>query len=170
MLNIKSVVAALLQVSPVVNVRIAQCTTVATAAKHKHVNVQKHSTVLAQLHSDPAAYTMQVREHTGAEDFTAQRATFTRDPECAAIVTSAKGNVQLCYYALGTEGRTHYTIDGVDASKEEVAELLTPSAREAMLNPQPYAYNAKHDLEHNVHIRTVNIANIVSIVATGEML
>lgn len=146
-----------------VTVAVHQCTPVATAAAHKHVCIEKHSFVKATLSNNPSAYTVAVRNDSGNEQFVARAATFTRDAECPALVTSAKGNVQLCYIAQGSLGPSYYTIDGRVASKQEVAELLTPSAAKALLNPLAAVHNKEQDTTHNVHIRTVNIANIVSI-------
>jgi hypothetical protein len=163
MSSIEQVVRNTLANASDVNVVVHQCTAVATAAAHKDVKIYKHSKVLAQLSNNPSAYTAAVRSETGNEEFTARAATFTRDAECAALVTSAKGNMQLCYIAQGTLGSPVYTIDGEPASKEDVAEFLTPSARKALLDPPTAVYNATQDVWHTVQVRTVNLSNIVAI-------
>lgn len=152
--NVTSAVIAALANAASVNATVQYCTTVATAAAHKHLLVQKHTTASVTLHANSNAYTIAVRNDTNDNSFNAKSASFTHDSNCAAIVTSSKGNTQL--YCFMQSATSYYTINNVVATKAQVAALLTNSARNALLHNVSNA-------AHNVIVRTINISNISSI-------
>ena len=60
-----------------------------------------------------------------------------------------------------------YVIDGKQATKQEVAAYMTPAAAAELLTPYDHNLNVGNDVLHDVQVRVVALANIVSIVAVS---
>jgi hypothetical protein len=67
-------------------------------------------------------------------------------------------------YAHYEGAQTEYFIDGVLATKAEVAEYLTPSEAKKLLDDSGIVYNATNDIYHAVIVRTIALENVKSIV------
>jgi hypothetical protein len=70
-------------------------------------------------------------------------------------------------YAHYEGAKSEYFIDGVVASKQEVAQYLTPSEAKKLLDDSGIVYNATNDVHHAVIVRTIALENVKSIVLMG---
>lgn len=153
---------------------VTYVTEVKTAAKYKTLSVTKMTKANVQLFSDVKAnpyvraVERSVKNLSGeAVDFTVSENWFEHTPECYSIVKhSTKGDAYL--YALFNNAKSVYFIDGVEATKDAVLELLTPSARKAAT--ETVTYNVTNDVEHTVIVRTIKLENIKSIKVGGQTL
>lgn len=161
--------------------QVDYCTEVKTAAKYKHVKIEKLTTANVQLFSDIKTATdvfknaVQKTALKLGEDmqqiqaFETSSNYFEHVPECYSIV---KHKEKLCFYlwAIFNHAKSFYLIDGQPASKDEVSQYLTPSAAKELLNPSRITYNVKNDLQHTVKIRTIKLDNILKIKAAGQTI
>lgn len=159
--------------------QILYTTTVATAAKHKHINITKATTANVQLFSNIKAFTSvyqnavkrtaaQIAENTkqAIEDYAAQTNYFEHTA-CYSIVKH-KLHDKLYLYAIFNNARSTYFIDGQLATKHQVATYLTPAAAAKLLGDNTVVYNKTHDILHTVQVRTIALDNIHSITACKQ--
>ena len=66
--------------------------------------------------------------------------------------------------------KSTYYINNVQATKQQVAQYLTASASAKLLNNNNVVANVSNNILHNVQIRTIALANIVSITANKQTL
>lgn len=164
------VIAQLLNGKSTTFAQIKYTTEVKTSAANKARKVLKHTDANVQLFSNIKAATSvfsnAVRKQSNVAEFTAQ-STYYEHTACYSIVQH-KTQPKLYLYAIFNNSKSEYTIDGVPATKEDVAELLTPAAARDLLAPSKPVYNATYDIEHNVIVRTVGLHNITEIKAAGQ--
>jgi hypothetical protein len=157
---------------------IVYVTQVATSAKHKAVNIQKVTQANVQLFSTSYAYASAVQKSASkiaqnnvanVQQFTAQANYFTHT-NCYSIVQH-NSNSNLYLYAVYNNAQSMYFINNTVATKQQVAQYLTASAAQKLLqDSNTVVHNATHDVLHTVHIRTIALANIVSIVANKQQI
>lgn len=156
---------------------ITHVTKVATAAKHNATNIQKVTKANVTLFNTHYDYTQAVQRSANkiadnnAEDvqqFTAQ-SNYYEHTNCYSIVKH-KLNNNLYLYSAYNKASSLYFIDGQVASKQQVAQYLTASNAQKLLQDNSVVHNATHNVLHAVHIRTVALANIVSITANKQQL
>lgn len=161
--------------------QIVYVTQVATAAAHKHVNIQKVTSANVQLFSNIAAatsvFTNAVKKSASniasnnANDvaqFTAQSNYFTHT-QCYSVVQHKQNN-NLYLYAIYNNAQSVYFINNVVATKQQVAQYLTASAAAKLLQNDNTVHNKTHNVTHNVQVRTVALNNIVSITANKQQI
>ena len=85
-------------------------------------------------------------------------------------VVQHKHNSNLYLYASFNNASSLYFIDGQHASKQQVAQYLTASAAAKLLEDNSIVHNASNNVLHTVHIRTIALANIVSIATNKQQL
>jgi phenylpyruvate tautomerase PptA (4-oxalocrotonate tautomerase family) len=150
---------------------IVQVTKVATAAAHKAVTINKVTEASVHLFNNikefTSVYANAVKRDAGVTEFTVQDNYFEHT-DCYSVVKH-KTKEAYYLYAIYNKATSVYVMDGKELTKAEVAEYMTPSAARALLNPQP-THNVLNDVEHSVAVRTVALANIVSIVANKQLL
>jgi hypothetical protein len=56
-----------------------------------------------------------------------------------------------------------YTIDGIESTKNDVSQYLTPSEAKKLLGDNSLTYNVKNDIVHAVIVRTIKLENIISV-------
>lgn len=154
-------VQALLANASVTFASIAYVTQVQTAAAHKHNNVQKVTVANVQLFANIRAAT---QVFANVQQFTQQSNYFTHT-QCYSIVQHKQTQAQYLY-AIYNNAQSVYFINNVVATKQQVAQLLTASAAQKLLQND----NTVHNKTHNVQVRTVALNNIVSIVANKQQL
>jgi hypothetical protein len=158
---------------------IVYVTKVATAAKHKAVNIVKVVSANVQLFSNINAFTSVYAnavkrtasniDQNNASDvaqFTAQSNYFTHTA-CYSLVAH-KQTQALYLYAIYNNASSLYYINNVLATKQQVAEYLTASAASALLANNAVVLNATHNVLHTVKVRTIALANLVSITANKQ--
>lgn len=146
-------------------------TQVKTAAAHKDKTVTKQVTANVQLFDSVKndVYVNAVKraaEKLGqdASNFEASKSHFTHT-DCYSIVVN---NGTYYLYCIYNSAKSRYYIDGKECSKQEVMELLTPSARKAMESKT--THNKTNDIEHDVIIRTIKLSNIERIKVGGKII
>jgi hypothetical protein len=109
-----------------------------------------------------SAATHTTNDRDAVENFTAQSNYFNHT-DCFSIV-QRKGGEELYLYCIMRRARSHYTIDGVAATKGDVAALLTPSAAHTLLQPSnTVQLNETHGITHSVVVRTIALHNIQQV-------
>ena len=163
---------------------IMYVTTVATAAKFKHINIVKVTKANVQLFSNINAATsvyanavkrsasnatnMQQNDANSVANFTAQSNYFTHTA-CYSVVQHKTNNAQYLY-AIYNNASSVYFINDVVATKQQVAQYLTASASAQLLQKDNTVTNVTHNVQHNVIVRTIALSNIVSITANKQTL
>lgn len=150
---------------------ITQVTKVATAAKHKLVTINKVTEAQVQLFNNikefTSVYANAVKRDAGVTEFTVQDNYFEHTDCYSVVKHKTKDSYYL--YAIYNTAKSVYVKDGLELTRAEVAEYMTPSGAQALLAPQP-TYNVLNGIEHTVAVRTVALANVVSIVANKQLL
>lgn len=159
---------------------VAYTTQVQTAAAHKHVNVQKHVVANVQLFGtlhDYNVYANAVKRNAAqhnndvanVQQFEAQSNYFAHDDaECYSIVTHKQNGRKYLYCIYNFVQSVQYTIDGAVATKQQVAALLTASARAKLLQEDNTTHNVTHNVTHSVVVRTIALDNVHSITANKQ--
>lgn len=172
-------IRALLQGVSVTFAQLEYATQVKTAAAHKSRNIVKLTRANVQLFSNIAAATsvfanavkktaakIASNDQQNVQAFKAQENYFEHT-DCYSIVRH-KSKDCFYLYAVFNNSRSEYAIDGVAATKQEVAQYLTAGERDKLLNPPAHVYNVAHDIEHDVIVRTIALHNISSIKAMKQ--
>jgi hypothetical protein len=87
--------------------------------------------------------------------------------DCYSIVQH-KTNSNLYLYAVYNNAQSLYFINNVQATKQEVAQYLTNSAAQQLINATNIVHNVTNNITHSVQVRTIALANIVSINANKQ--
>ena len=161
--------------------QIMYTTNVATAAKHKHVNITKVTTANVQLFSNINAFTsvyanavkrsannIQQAHNANVTAFAVQDNYFTHT-NCYSIVKH-KTNNNLYLYAIFNNAKSIYFINNVQSTKQQVAQYLTASAQQQLLNTNNVVHNVANNVLHTVQVRTIALQNINSITACKQTL
>jgi hypothetical protein len=158
--------------------RLETVTAVKTAAKFKTVKIEKTTIANVQLFGTLKDYTVYNRmvlksansiNGQNVDDFQVSDNYFEHDKTCFSIVYH-KTNQTAYLYAVYNNSKSSYTIDSLSATKQQVAEYLTPSEKEKMLGDSSIVYNKTNDLLHSVIVRTIKLENIISIKCNKMML
>lgn len=156
---------------------IVYVTQVATAAAYKQHTIQKVTKANVTLFNTAHDYTAAVQRSAqriaenntaDVQQFTAQ-SNYYEHTNCYSIVKH-KQNSKLYLFANYNSANSLYFVDGAQATKQQVAQYLTPSAATKLLQDNSVVHNVTHNVLHTVHIRTVELANIVSITANKQQL
>jgi len=174
-------VQALLANVSVTFANIAYVTQVATSAANKQHNVQKVTVANVQLFANINAATSvfanavkrSAAQHSSNDEsavaaFAAQSNYFAHTA-CYSIVQHKQTQAQYLY-AIYNNASSVYFINNAVATKQQVAALLTASAAAKLLQNSNTVHNVTHNITHNVQVRTVALANIVSIHANKQQL
>lgn len=159
--------------------KITYTTKVKTAAANKAYDVKKHTVANVQLFANVNAATevfanavKKSAKKLGQGDVTFESSgNYFHHTDIYSIV---KHNIQdkfylWCFY--NSVSSVVYTIDGMAATKEAVATLLTPAEREKLLTPSAdVTHNKTYDVSHDVVIRTIGLDNITSIKTQGVII
>lgn len=150
--------------------RMVTCTNVATAAAHRDKKIQKISVANVQVFStsnDVSPYTNAVRKQSGNTDFQAQESHFEHMTPYSLVRNKKSGKPFL--YVIYNGAKSQYVIDGEPATKEDVAQWLTPSGAKALLEPAEKVVNVAAEVEHKVIVRTIGLENIVELQVAGAV-
>jgi len=148
--------------------QIVTDTEVKTSSANRHRTIRKLTTANVQLFNtirDFEIYAKAVRRSADVNEFV-QSENYFQHTDTWSIVEH-KTNGKLYLYCVYNNAKSTFTIDGVSASREAVAELLTPSAAKSLLDTSGKVYNKTNDVEHDVIVRTIALDNVVSI-TTGK--
>jgi hypothetical protein len=173
-------IAAMLNNASVTFANIAYTTQVKTAAAHKAVNIQKHVVANVQLFSNikqatqvfanavqKSASAIASNDAQAVANFTQQSNYFTHT-NCYSIVQHKSNNNLYLYCVFNNTQSVQYTINNVVATKQQVAQYLTKSAAQKLLQTDNTVTNKTHNIQHNVQVRTIALANVKSVTTNKQ--
>lgn len=161
-----------------VNALLLTSTNIAVAAKHKNsVVITKQSAVNATLYASAQAYTQLVQASAAQQqsnasnaasvvNFSAQASKYTHLKHAHCLCTL---NNNLYLQVICNSASSTYYINNVVATKQQVAQYLTTSAANAMLNSSSVQTNKTHNIQHNVVVRTYKLSSIQSVQFLNSM-
>ena len=160
---------------------IAYVSNVKTAAAHKHNVVQKVTVANVQLFNNLQAFTdvytnavkrtaAHIADNNAADvqGFEKQDNYFTHTP-CYSVVQH-KTNGKEYLFAIYNSADSMHFINAQPATKQQVAALLTASAAKELLAGSNVVHNKANNVMHTVQVRTIALANIVSVTAAKQSL
>ena len=152
-------------------------TKVQTAAAHKALNIQKYTKANVQLFGTlaeaqavyakavkKAANKIEENDKDKVAEFQTQDNYFEHTDTYSIVKHKTSGKEYL--YAFFNNASSVYNINGKIATKEQVAEYLTPSARERFLG-DGIVHNKANDVLHTIQVRTIALENIVELRTNG---
>lgn len=173
-------IAAMLNNASVTFANIAYTTQVKTAAAHKTVNIQKHVVANVQLFANikqatqvfanavqKSASAIASNDAQAVANFTQQSNYFTHT-NCYSIVQHKKNNNLYLYCIFNNTQSVQYTINNAVATKQQVAQYLTASAAKQLLQNDNTVTNKTHNIQHNVQVRTIALANVKSVTTNKQ--
>ena len=171
MITTAQVQALLANVRGVTFASIDTDTEVKPSAANKHRSIRKLTTANVQLFNsirDYEIFARAVKRSAGVDEFE-QSDNWFEHTDCWSIVRHpVKGTEYL--YAVYNGAQSTFTIDGVPATRAEVAALLTPSAAARLMDDSGVVYNKRNDVEHDVIPRVVALENVRRIRTAGVEL
>jgi L-2-hydroxyglutarate oxidase LhgO len=131
------------------------------AARKAGYVAQKHTTANVQLFGtvrDFSLFANQVKRNANISDFVLSDNWFEHTDKFSIVKN--KNNDNLYLYAIFNNSHSTYTINGHNATREQVAELCTKSVADKLLDHSKTVYNKRNDVTHSIHCRTISIDNI----------
>lgn len=159
---------------------VLQVTQVKTAAAHKLRNVQKVTQASVQLFNNVQdyvnVYAAAVKRSAAniADNSVADVQAFKQQDNYFAhtntfsLVQHKTDATKYYLYAIYNNANSLYFIDGQQATKAEVADLLTASAAKDLLNSSNVVHNVANDIMHTVQVRTIALSSIVELKAMRQ--
>ena len=139
---------------------------VPVAARHRPTQINKQVSARVIVFATGYAYSEAVRRSAArlGQEVSAFETSSTHfeHTDCYSIVENKRSGKPLLFCSVQS-ATSEYFINGVSASKTEVAEYLTPSAARKLLDNSGTVHNRKNDVTHSLQIRTISIDNIQSI-------
>lgn len=173
----QDIVSMLQNVSGVTLAGIVMCTEQALAAAHKKAGevIYKINFVNAQLFNNikndiygNAVKRSATGDAANIEAFETQ-STWYEHTGCHSIVKH-KVSGEAYLYCFVNACDTYFMHNGNIVDRNYVAQYCTKSEAAKLLQPSAPAYNATHDIEHDVTVRVFKLANIVAINAKQQTL
>lgn len=159
---------------------IVQVTQVKTAAAHKDRNVQKVTQASVQLFNNVQDYknvyaaavmrsAAQIADNSAADvQAFKQQDSYFAHTNTFSLVQHKTDATKYYLYAIYNNANSLYFIDGQQATKAEVAALLTASAAKDLLNSSNVVHNVANDIMHTVQVRTIALSSIVELKAMRQ--
>lgn len=148
--------------------QVVSVTDVKPSAAHKAVSIKKVTAANVQLFNNLKnfdVFARAVKRDAGVADWV-QGETWYEHTDCFSLVKH-KQNSDVYLYAIYNGADSQLLVDGVPATKAEVAQYLTPSDAKKMLGDGT-TYNATNGVEHSVVVRVLKLSSLVSITAMGD--
>lgn len=171
MITPAQVQALLANVRGVTFAEIETNTAVKLAAAHKARDVRKNTVANVQLFNgiqDFTIYARAVKRRAEVDTFE-QSDNYFEHMGCWSLVRH-KTRDKVYLYCVYNGAKSTFTIDGVAATRTEVAALMTPSEAKKLLDTSGVVHNKRNDVEHDVIVRTIELANVRRINAAGVEL
>jgi hypothetical protein len=146
-------------------------TQVKTAAAHKQLNIRKLTTANVQLFNNLTSYDIYakaVKRSAGVDSFVVSD-TYYEHTDCYSIVQHKTTGEQYLY-AVYNNAKSVYMLDGAQLTKQQVAQYMTASTAAQLLGEKTSTYNATNDVTHDITVRILKLASIVSIRAMKQVL
>lgn len=155
---------------------IGYVTDVQLAAKHRDAGhtVQKVTYANVMLAGDQTSadiYLNRVLRTMDGDEFVKSDTYFEHTDVYSIVRHISRGSLYLfAMYMPNSNSKTAFILDGEIATREEVAELLTPSAAKRLLDTESTVYNKRNDVTHAAIVRTISLQNLVSISTSGTTM
>ena len=175
-------VATLLANASVTFAQLVYVTKVQTAAAHKAQSIQKVTSanviLCSNIKAHTSVYANKVRKTAAAiasndmqavQAFTAQKNYFEHTA-CHCIVQHTQHADKQYLYVIYNNAQSMYLHNNTQATLQQVAQYLTPSAARDLQSTDYVVRNIKHNIAHTVAVRTIALSNIVSIRARKQLL
>jgi hypothetical protein len=181
MQNVANTIANALNTRSVTFAGIDYTVDVPTAAANKHRAVRKTVAANVQLFSNikqaTAVFANAVKKTAQALpnqqsniDAFQQQSNYFEHTACYSIVKHRKNEKLYLYCIYNSTSSVDYTIDGVPATVQQVAELLTPSAAKKLLSNDSTTHNKTYDVTHDVTVRTIALHNLTAMRVEGKSI
>ena len=182
---VATAIAKLLNNASVTFASITYKTNIALSAANKHNNAYKVVTANVQLfnniNSATAVFTNAVQRNANklhneennaanVNNFVQQSNYYTHSNACYSIVQHNKNNAQYLYCIYNNVSNTTYYLNNAVSNKQAIAALCTKSAAAKMLNSSNVTHNKTNNVTHSVVVRTIALANIISITANKQTI
>ena len=175
-------ITALLANTSVTFANIQYVTKVQTAAAHKTEQIQKITSanviLCSSLKSHTSVYANKVKKTAAAiasndmqavQAFTAQKNYFEHTATHCIVQHTQHADKQYLY-VIYNNAQSIYVHNGKQATLQQVAQYLTPSAARDLQSTDRTVHNVTHNIAHTVAVRTIALSNIVSIKARKQLL
>jgi hypothetical protein len=163
--------------------RLQYTTTIKPAAKHKAVNIQKTTIASALLFGKVSAYAnaykrrvqktaleIEGNNQEAIDNFEVSQNWHVPSERAYSIRLHTGKGTKYLYPMFCGHSKTVFTIDGNPATREQVAEFLTPSAAKDLMNTSGIVTNKKNGIKHRAIVRTIGIENIEWCKIKGKLI
>jgi hypothetical protein len=151
-------------------------TAVKTAAKFKDIKIEKTSRANVMLFKSLKDYTnvylnavkktaskIAENDAQNVDNFETSSNYFEHDTQCHSIVYHKANNTPYLFTIFNKSLGSIYTVAGIESTKNDVSQYLTPSEAKKLLGDNSLTYNVKNDIVHAVIVRTIKLENIISV-------
>jgi len=162
--------------------QILYVTNVLTAAAHKQQQLRKvtcaNVILCSNINAHTSVYARKVQRSAAkiasnsaqaVAAFNAQDNYFAHT-QCYSIVVHKQHASKYYLYAIYNNAQSLYLHNNNVVSKQHIAQFLTASAAQQLLQNNNTVHNVTHDITHNVHVRTIALSNIVQIKARKQII
>lgn len=164
-------------------VRLQYTTEVKTAAKHKAVKIEKTTIASALLFGKVSAYKnaykrrvqktaleIEGNNQESIDNFQLSDNWHIASEQAYSIRLHKEKGTKYLFPMFTGHSKTVFTIDGVPASREQVAAFLTPSAARDLLDTTGIVTNKKNGVKHRAIVRTIGMENVNWIKIKGKTI
>lgn len=152
--------------------QIETVTPVAVSAANYGIVIEKHTTGSVMLFNnindttDP--YLNKVLKTSGADGFE-KTATYFHHLDTYSL---CKHNTKPEYYLslIWNNAKSVYYVNGIETTKEQVAQYQTPSEAKKTLDTSGIVHNVKNGIEHQAIFRVVKLDNIKRLAVAGQVI
>ena len=131
-------------------------------------SLKAHTSIYANKVKKSAA-NIQGNDTADVEAFVPQ-ANYFEHTACHSIVKHKEHADKFYLYVIYNSATNMYLLNGKEATLQDVAQYLTPSARQSLLKTDNTIHNIKHNIRHTVAVRTIALSNIISIKARKQFI
>ena len=153
---------------------IETITPVSVSAQNRDfgVVIEKHTTgsvmLFNNINDETDPYINKVLKTSGADQFE-KSSTYFHHLDCYSL---CKHNTKPEYYLslIWNNSKSVYYINGIESTKEIVAQYQTPSEAKKTLDNSGIVYNKTNDVEHSAIFRVVKLDNIKRLAVAGQVI
>jgi len=145
---------------------------ISAASRDAGIVIEKHTTgsvmLFNNINDDTDPYLNKVLKTSGADGFE-KSSTYFHHLDCYSL---CKHNSKDEYYLslIWNNAHSQYFVNGIEATKEQVAQYQTPSEAKKTLDNSGIVVNVKNDVEHSAIFRVVKLDNIKRLAVAGHVI
>jgi hypothetical protein len=133
------------------------------AKKHTVANVQLFGKI-----NNMELFAQQVNRDTGLTNFVQSDNWFEHTDKFSIVQHKKNGNKYL--YGIFNHAKSTFTINGVEATRDDVATLCTASVAKKLLDKSGIVHNQRNNVSHSVHCRTIALSNLVRVSVNNQVI